>query len=588
MNVGQKISHYTLEDKIGEGGFGDVFRAKDDLTGMDVAIKCSPPSNEQRLKDFEQRFMREVSCISKLNHPAIVQLFDYGALPDGSLFLVMEYVCGLNLDVLIKRDAPYSYIFASDIILQILDALSVAHAQGIVHRDLKPANIMLVKQGLKQDVVKLLDFGIAKAFNGSEPDLTQQSFDKAAGFGTPQYMPPEQFYGKKIGPYTDLYAVGLLFLELLTGKPAVSGKSLSDILEKQLKIFPDIPAPFNQGPLSDIFRCALAKQPDMRYQSAGEMARDIENIRLSSPASFNLYANAAANAQNQWAVPLVKASTGEQNQSEDFPISQDELSTIDQNSFLDEFDDKTLDATIDESAIPFGDDPNNFNTMIFDSDAVDVPSHAKHNRSLYDEIKHLQEISPTDDMSRIDTATLPQSLQNPQPTAKSPLPPPLPATPAPPSQEFNIPTTAFDAHPELNALPRKGPIPLKLNNNPNSDVESRKTVMLDAADFPQSTADLPVVFHQQSTQFLPSYRSNTLRPTRYNDGFFSRLRYRFVTSSFGMAFLNAAPIRACARAKNRLVDFIDLLYEKHFSALVAAVCALLVVLCGIFLYLVIS
>lgn len=584
MNVGQKISHYTLEDKIGEGGFGDVFRAKDDLTGMDVAIKCSRPSNEHRLKDFEQRFMREVSCTSKLNHPAIVQLFDYGALPDGSLFLVMEYVCGLNLDVLIKRDAPYSYVFASDIILQILDALSVAHAQGIVHRDLKPANIMLVKQGLKQDVVKLLDFGIAKAFNGSEPDLTQQSFEKAAGFGTPQYMPPEQFYGKKIGPYTDLYAVGLLFLELLTGKPAVSGKSLSDILEKQLKIFPDIPAPFNQGPLSDIFRCALAKQPDMRYQSASEMARDIENIRLSSPAFFNLYANAASNAQNNWAVPLVKANANEQNQSEDFPLPQDELSTIDQNSFLEGFDeyDKTLDATIDESALSYGDDPNDFNTMIFDSDAVDVPSQAKNNRSLYDEIQHLQEISPTDDMSRIDTATLPQSLESPR-LAPSPSPSPVPA---PPSQEFNIPTTAFDAHPELNHLPHKGPIPLKLNQN--NDVESRKTVMLDASDVPQSTADLPVVFHQQSTQFLPSYRSNALHPTRYNDSVISRLRYRFVTSSFGMAFLNAAPVRACARAKNRLIDFIDLLYDKHFSALVAAVCIVLVVLCCIFLYLVIT
>ena len=144
MEVGQKIDHYTLEDKVGNGGFGDVFRAVDDNTGMEVAIKCSRPQESSRIQDFEQRFLREVACISKLRHPGIVQLFDYGALPDKTFYLVMEYVCGLNLDVLIKRDAPYSYVFASNIILQILDALSEAHSQGIVHRDLKPANIMFV------------------------------------------------------------------------------------------------------------------------------------------------------------------------------------------------------------------------------------------------------------------------------------------------------------------------------------------------------------------------------------------------------------------------------------------------------------
>ncbi|MBR0391250.1 MAG: protein kinase, partial [Oscillospiraceae bacterium] len=125
MNIGQQLSHYILEEKIGDGGFGDVFRARDISSGMEVAIKCSRvEDSDNKLKDKEQRFLREVSCISKLKHPGIVQLFDYGSLPDGTLYLVMEYVCGQNLEVLIKRDAPFSYIYASEIILQILDALS--------------------------------------------------------------------------------------------------------------------------------------------------------------------------------------------------------------------------------------------------------------------------------------------------------------------------------------------------------------------------------------------------------------------------------------------------------------------------------
>ena len=114
MKVGDKISHYLLEEKVGEGGFGDVFRATDTNTGMEVAVKCSrPDAAESKVSDREQRFLREVSVISKVRHPGIVQLFDYGIHEDGTFFLVMEYVCGLNLEVLIARDAPFSYTYAS-------------------------------------------------------------------------------------------------------------------------------------------------------------------------------------------------------------------------------------------------------------------------------------------------------------------------------------------------------------------------------------------------------------------------------------------------------------------------------------------
>lgn len=461
MNIGEQVSHYILEEKIGDGGFGDVYRARDINSGLDVALKISrPDAGESKLKDREQRFLREVSCISKLRHPNIVQLFDYGSLPDGTLFLVMEYVCGLNLEVLIKRDAPFSFVYASEIVLQILDALDEAHRQGIVHRDLKPANIMLVRQGLRSDVVKLLDFGIAKAFDGTEPDLTRQNFQNGAGFGTPQYMPPEQFYGKKIGPHTDLYAVGLVFYELLTGKQAFTGKSLSELIQQQIHKFPDIPAPFDEGPLNDIFRRALAKQISMRYSSAQEMYQDIDAItRFCSPYLQKYsYASGSDRASLE---SHVSAKSEKAPKYEDGDLElEGEDSTLDTMLFADQQEEMDI---------------SNYNTLVFDGSSNTAsekfPPYSNHmpvQQSITfgddsyvaggDDDDDIEFLGPTDDMSRVDPAvavqaachvssSLQQHSSNPY-VKPRPLPPtansmhPIPSGNGYPVQTHSLPPTA--------------------------------------------------------------------------------------------------------------------------------------------------
>ncbi len=557
MDVGQKIDHYTLKDKVGEGGFGDVFRATDDNTGMDVAVKCSRPQESCKIQDFEQRFMREVSCISKLRHPGIVQLFDYGSLPDKTLYIVMEYVCGLNLDVLIKRDAPYSYVFASNIVLQVLDALSEAHAQGIVHRDLKPANIMLVQQGLRRDIVKLLDFGIAKAFDGTQPDLTRQTFEKGVGFGSPQYMPPEQFYGTQVGPYSDLYAVGLLFFELLTGKPAISGKTLSEIVEKQMRRFPTIEPPFNQGPLFDIFRKALAKQPSMRYQTALEMYCDIDAIVRRQSPYLPIYAGAAGMRAPQLTVSLQKSACAQ-------GVSASSNFAVDEQ-------DSTIDTSMCEGGAKTQEDDDvdlsNFQTMIF---ASDVSPSAGAPRSLYEEIEKMAETAPTDDMSRLSPTM--QSATNK--ISKDPFSGRAETAATESfecmqSSELDIATHAMPAYPDFSQdAPGCG-----------DDINNLRTQMIGSQSTPAPESDeFSPVFHAQRTQFIPSHIIGARRPTGFNESAFSRLPMRLLHTSLGLKLCNSAFVQALMRGRKRMSRFIDSLYEEHFFALVVGVCLTLLIL----------
>lgn len=615
MNIGQQISHYMLEEKIGEGGFGDVFRARDVNTGMDVAIKCSrPDSAEGKLKDREQRFLREVSCISKLRHPNIVQLFDYGSLPDGTLYLVMEYVCGLNLEQLIKRDAPFSYTYASDIILQVLDALSEAHTQGIVHRDLKPANIILVRQGLRTDVVKLCDFGIAKAFNGTEPDLTRQNFQKGAGFGTPQYMPPEQFYGKKIGPHSDLYAVGLVFYELLTGKQACGGKTLSEVIEKQLKKFPEIPEPFNEGPLLDMFKRALAKQISARYTSATDMYYDIDAIvRQPSPylQRYSSVANAtskdkASHIKSCASVPAIPATP-----DDDFDL--DAVSTVDTKAF--------------EEANHI--DISGYSTLIFDGEEIpgiragqngasplaNMPTQMQPAFDAFD----AEEMIPTDDMSRVSPAVamapklvgLPSSATKTS-TIKKPWfsfgkSKQQDTTPSAPYFKSSAPDVSSEMDIATSCMPTVGRN--GFNDSPDTDISDLNTLMVGADMLPPedemppgfheqstkflpkmndpATEDLPPVFHEQRTQMLQKGRVSSLRrPTHLGDDLPDTAFTRFMSMySFGQSYLNSDFYRNWRHFKHRLSKFIDNMYEKHFTELVIGVCLVILLITIIILLL---
>ena len=220
---GYEFGPYKVECRIGSGGMGDVYRARDTRLGRAVAIKVSSAV-------FSDRFAREARTISSLNHPNICTLYDVG--PN---YLVMELVEGETLaDRLTQGKLPMEdvVLYAS----QIADALAEAHAHGIVHRDLKPRNVMLTRHG-----VKLLDFGIAKVFSEVDDTLTQAG----AVMGTPFYMAPEQWDGRSAGAPADLFALGVVTYEMATGQLPVPGASLGRLMRSGV---PAIPSPSKGQP----------------------------------------------------------------------------------------------------------------------------------------------------------------------------------------------------------------------------------------------------------------------------------------------------------------------------------------------------
>lgn len=597
MNIGQQLSHYIIEGKIGDGGFGDVFRARDMQSGMQVAIKCSRPG-DSALPDQQQRFMREVSCSSKLSHPNIVQVYEYGALPDGTLYLVMEFVGGDNLEGIIKRYAPLNFDYATGIVLQVLDALSEAHKHAIIHRDLKPANMMIQHQGKgRPDTVKLLDFGIAKAFDGTQPDLTRQFFQNSVGFGTPQYMPPEQFFGKNLGPHSDLYAIGLVYYELLTGSQAFSGKTLSEIIQRQLKEFPNIPSPFNDGPLNDVFRKALAKDVSMRYSNAREMHNDLIQIFNSGGRWLNSYRSASSS------VPYA-----DENDRSLTNVVSEYAGDIDISSFNTVLFEKPVEE--DYNADRIHDDA-------FGMATVDSSSGMGFENYGYDEFEEEFDGEPTDDMSRISEAavlgpegTVPSDKYNsyspyglpPAKRAQNEITQPatvdLAAAPAPYSAEYGVLTQAVKQPRML--------LPETRVTDADDVMGEAKTIMADALDNvdpdfaktndmaalnpPKRTADdddPPPIFHQQRTQFLRNHMINqsVMKETVLgNQGFFSRL---FMSERL-IRLRASAPGRFLHDAKSRFAKFMDTLYQFHFGVLVTAICLLIIIVAAIVMIIVVG
>jgi eukaryotic-like serine/threonine-protein kinase len=285
LTSGTKLGPYEIQSPLGAGGMGEVYRARDPRLDREVAIKVLPASLSSD-PSLKQRLEREAKAISKLSHPHICALHDIGH-QDGVDFLVMEYLEGETLEQRLMRGAlppEQTLRYAA----QIADALAKAHKLGITHRDLKPANVMLTKSG-----AKLLDFGLAK-HSGTAPladALTEMTQDQAkltsAGMivGTFQYMAPEQLEGKEADARTDIFALGELIHEMATGKPAFSGKSRASLIAA---ILTTEPAPISQlqpmtpVALEHVVKKCLAKDPDERWQSAGDLASELHWISQSS------------------------------------------------------------------------------------------------------------------------------------------------------------------------------------------------------------------------------------------------------------------------------------------------------------------
>jgi|GEM_PF-830886 len=278
-----KSDHYKLLEKIGEGGFGQVYRAKQLSTNQLVAIKfLSLPDNlsPEKQQRYILRFHREVDLISRLHHPNIVQLIDKGQ-QTSLLYAVYEFIDGISLKGFIANSTALSAPVAANIMAQVLDALAHAHQQGVIHRDIKPANIMLSEQGANIHV-KVLDFGIGtlhhevRQHDYKSITLTQETL------GTPSYSAPEQLRGEPPIPQTDIYVWGLVFLECLTGKPTITGSSLATVFHQQLN-----PANIPLGILAGhesatLLRRVLNKKAADRPSSALEVYRQFTKINFSN------------------------------------------------------------------------------------------------------------------------------------------------------------------------------------------------------------------------------------------------------------------------------------------------------------------
>src|SRR5712692_2707663 len=258
---------YQVAGRIASGGMGEVYRAHDAVLAREVAIKVLHPQFAHD-RGFVERFRREARAAAILNHPNIVGVYDWGST-DGTYFMVMEYVSGSNLRSMLAEHGRLDPAQVVDVTTQVLAALGHAHGHGIVHRDVKPENILVTREG----VVKVADFGLARAF-------AEASISQAEGTvtGTVQYLAPEQIQGEPADPRTDLYALGVVMFESLTGRPPFSGETSVATAYKHLT--DRVPAPSSFAPgipptLDRVVLNATEKERERRPASARALREDV-------------------------------------------------------------------------------------------------------------------------------------------------------------------------------------------------------------------------------------------------------------------------------------------------------------------------
>src|SRR5215212_8032127 len=264
-------NRYAVLDTLGEGGMARVYLAHDNVLDREVALKVL---REQYAGDegFVERFKREAKNAAALNHPSIVQVYDQGRAEDGTYYMAMEYVRGGTLKDLIKSEAPLVPSEAARIASRVAEALALAHDRGIVHRDIKPQNVLLNPAG----EAKVADFGIARA--ASSKSITETNLV----LGTSAYMSPEQVRGERAGPASDLYSLGVVLYEMLTGEQpyraddpiATAMKHIDEPPPHPLRANPTVPKA-----LDALVVKLLAKRPEDRYASAALLAEDLGRVR---------------------------------------------------------------------------------------------------------------------------------------------------------------------------------------------------------------------------------------------------------------------------------------------------------------------
>ena len=318
--IGTTIGGYHLRDIVGRGGMGIVYIGEHPRLGARAAVKVLDP-RLARDRDAVERFLREARAASSIHHPNIVDVTDFGAMPDGSAYFAMEYLDGTSLEDRIERRGALPLHDGLNVANQLGLALAAAHDAGIVHCDLKPENIMLIpRRGRRQlvrriaanldddgagamraagfviekereyDFVKILDFGIAKVARG-EGEFHAGTRGEARGsapisadarYGTPEYMSPEAARGEEVDHRSDIYSTGVILFDMLTGRPPFEAAAAADVLAMQMNRMP--PSPREIAPHLEITEAAerlifkaMAKQPDRRHQSMAEFRDELEH-----------------------------------------------------------------------------------------------------------------------------------------------------------------------------------------------------------------------------------------------------------------------------------------------------------------------
>jgi serine/threonine-protein kinase len=272
--AGETLDHYRLDATVARSGMATLFKATDLRDGRQVAIKV-PHAEMEADPVLVERFQREQEIGQELDHPGVVKTFD--GEERSRLYMVIEWVDGRLLRTILNQDPKLSIECATNLTLQILDALDTMHKHGVVHRDLKPENIMVDDR----DRIKLIDFGIAM-----KEDARRITFvDMSPTLGTPDYISPEQVKGQRGDQRSDIYSLGVMFYEMLTGEPPYSGPNPLAVMNERLLHDPE-PArnrrPEISAELEEILNRALERDPRRRYQTASEMEWELEHQELVS------------------------------------------------------------------------------------------------------------------------------------------------------------------------------------------------------------------------------------------------------------------------------------------------------------------
>jgi len=263
----RKLGRYEILDELGQGAMGVVYRARDPLIDRIVAIKTIQMSMQEEASEYQARFYQEARAAGKLGHPNIVTVYDIGN--SGRIaFIAMEFLAGQELAALLAPGEPLPLAQAVDIAAQVASGLAYAHQHQVIHRDIKPANVMILDGGM----VKIADFGIARM------RFSRTLTNTGTIVGSPRYMAPEQVLGRRTGPQSDLFSLGVVLYEMLTGRAPFTGSDMNALLFQVLNVAPPVPSALNPAVpdmLNLVVAKAMAKAPAERYASAAELAADL-------------------------------------------------------------------------------------------------------------------------------------------------------------------------------------------------------------------------------------------------------------------------------------------------------------------------